>query len=738
MSPDVATETSEREIVLDIEGMTCASCVHKVETALCSVEGVDGATVNLATRTATVRGASNRLDGLIDAVRRIGYGARPHELARDPNGEARYYLRRLVVALVLTAPVLWLTFVTPDDGWSPWLTWLFTTPVLVFSGWPFFRSGLRAARHGTTTMDSLIALGSGAAYAYSVVALLTGRDELYFDTAAVIVTLILVGKVLEARARASAGDASRTLLERGAKEATLLVDGEERRISVEDLRPAQVVVVRPGEKIPADGVVKEGSSWIDLSLLTGESVPVDVGPGDEVVGAAINGHGRLVVFVTTVGAGTKLAGMVRLLEQAQGSTAPVQRLADRISSVFVPVVMGVALATFVGWIAFADADPGVAMLHAVAVLLIACPCALGLATPAAIMVGTGRAAELGVLFKGGEVFEAARALDVVLLDKTGTVTDGVMSLAEIVPVDDLTTEQVLAFAAGAESGSEHPIAAAVVEGARTRGIDIPPASDHAVLPGAGASAVVGERVVRVGRPDGLPVALQRGAARLAAAGLTVFALWLDDAPSGLISVADLIKPDAGEAVARLKGSGVEVAMVTGDRRVTADAIAGMVGIDRVLAEVFPEGKLEEVRRLQAEGRHVAFVGDGLNDAPALAAADVGIAMGTGTDVALAAADVDVLGGDLSLVADSLRLARRTYRVIAQNLFWAFAYNVVMIPLAVVGVLNPMWAAAAMALSSVTVVLNALRLRRFRGSRPHASGRGGPGERRDNDSVPASV
>ena len=546
--------------MLDIEGMTCASCVQKVERALGDVDGVQAAAVNLATRTATVRGAVDGFEPLIGAVARVGYGARPHDDDRDPSQEERAYRRRLLVAAPLTAVILVLTFGFAEWGPSVWLAWALATPVQFYAGWPFLRSAWRTGRHGSATMDTLIALGSMAAYLYSVWAVLASRAAgepaaAYFDTGAVIITLILVGKTLEARARIAAADASRVAP--GARCETGS-DRPGRRNGAFDrdrgCSSGMRAVVLAGEKIPADGVVKEGESWVDLSLLTGESVPVDVGPGSEVVGASINGHGRLVVFITKVGAHTKLSEIVRLLQAAQGSKAPVQRLADRISAVFVPIVLGLAAATFLGWMLVAGAAPGDALLHATAVLLIACPCALGLATPAAIMAGTGRAAELGVLCKGGEVFEAARAVDTVLLDKTGTVTEGSMRLEGVVAVNGATEDDVLLWAAAAESGSEHPIARAIVQGARDNGLEVPPVTEARVEPGAGARALLDGEIVRVGRPDGLPTAMATIAEASAKQGLTPIAVWRDGIPFGLLTVSDTVKPEAAEAVAALAGA----------------------------------------------------------------------------------------------------------------------------------------------------------------------------------------
>ncbi len=706
----VANPKAERVVTLDIEGMTCASCVGRIERVLQRRPAVAEARVNLATRTALIRTSGDEsVADLVRTVQKAGYGAKEHVDGSAPDDSARYFLRRLVVAAALTIPILWLTFVARAGDVGMVVTWALATPVLLYAGWPFLRSAAAAARHGTSTMDTLVAIGASTAYGYSVWATVAGEHEHYFDTAAVIITLILVGKVLEARARAGATDAARTLLERGAKTATLLDGGVERQVAADSLHPGDSVVVRPGEKIPVDGVVVSGTSTVDLSLLTGESAPVDVSIGSEVIGAAVNGSGRLIVKARRVGADTKLAEIVRLLQDAQGSKAPVQRLADRISAVFVPVVLVLGVLTVIGWL-LAGAGVGTAILHGATVVLIACPCALGLATPAAIMAGSGRAAELGILFKGAEVFEASRGIDVVLLDKTGTVTEGRMSLADAIASDG-DTDELLRIAAAVEAGSEHPIAAAIVSGARARGLTIPTAEHFAVQPGAGATAAVDGRGVAVGRPDHLPGALQSAVDRWASAGFTVVAV-TRDVVIGVIAIADRIKPNAAEVIARLRASGLDVAMVTGDRRSTASAIAAEVGIDRVLAEAFPEDKVGEVVRLKEQGHRVMFVGDGINDAPALARADVGVALGSGTDVAIAAADITLPGNDLQGAADARDIARRTYAVIRQNLVWAFAYNVIMIPLAVIGAINPMLAAGAMATSSVTVVTNALRLRRF--------------------------
>jgi heavy metal translocating P-type ATPase len=707
---------AEREVVLDVDGMTCASCVHRLERVLNGQPSVAQARVSLVTRTARVRCASADPTPLIRAIERAGYGARIHQALRSPGDEAKDFRVRLAVSAFLSFDVLMLSLVVAPGTKASFLAaWLLATPVQFYGGWPFLRAAARAARHGTYTMDTLVACGSLAAYGYSVIAALGGGHHVFFDTSAMIVTLILLGKVLEATARARAGSAARVLLERQPRQAVLAGEGVERPIPVEDLKVGDVVVVLPGEQIPADGSVRAGTSSVDLSMLTGESVPVDVGPGDQVVGASLNGQGRLVVEVTGVGSDTRLSQIVRLLEFTQASKAPIQRLADRVAALFVPRILALSgVVFFLHW-QFGSGGAGEALMHAAAVLLVACPCSLGLATPAAIMAGSGRAAELGILFKGGEVFEAARRIDTVLIDKTGTLTHGSMRLTEIV-AEGAGRDAVLALAAAAEGGSEHPIARCVVRAATDRGLAVPEATDHRAEPGAGITATVGSRRIRVGRPEGLPARLSARAEEMAARGLTVFAVWRDEQAVGLLGAFDSVKEEAADVVRRLRGWGWDVAVISGDRQEAAQAVARDVGIDRVVGEVFPEGKVEQVRLLQAAGKRVAFVGDGVNDAPALARADLGIALGTGTDVAMEAGDVLIMGGDLRLVADALGLARRTFWVIAQNLAWAFAYNLLMIPLTVVGKVSPLVAAAAMAGSSLTVVGNAVRLRWYAAGR----------------------
>jgi heavy metal translocating P-type ATPase len=713
----------EREVILDIEGMTCSSCVDRLERVLARQPEVSGARVSLATRTATVRGASPDPSSLIRAVEKAGYGARVHESEVPAVDEGRDYRRRLAISAFCAFDVLAFSLVVaPQSRFSLLAAWLFATPVQFYGGWPFLKAAWRGARHGAYTMDTLIACGSLAAYGYSVAAALSRGHHAYFETSALIVTLILLGRVLEATARAKAGEAARALLERQPREATLLERGRERKVPARDLLVGDRVVVRPGELIPADGKIRAGRSSVDLSMLTGESAPVDVGPGDEVIGASLNGFGRLVIRLTRVGADTRLAEIVRLLHATQASKAPIQRVADRVAAAFVPRILALALvAFFVVWF-LAGGGLGAGLLRAAAVLLVACPCSLGLATPVAIIAGSGRAAELGILFKGGEVLEAARRIDTVLIDKTGTLTEGSMRLTDVVGIG-MAEDQVLGLAAAVERGSEHPIARCVVQAALDRGVDVPNGVEHRAEPGEGIAAVVAGSRVRVGRPEGLSPNLAARAEELGAKGLSVFAVWRDGAPVGLLGASDALKAGAIGAVAALRDEGLLVEVVSGDRRAAVAAVAREAGIDRAVAEVFPEGKVEEIKRLQSAGRRVAFVGDGVNDAPALAQADVGIALGTGTDVAKEAGHVLIMGGDLELVVRSLAIARSTFRVISQNLAWAFAYNLLMIPLAVVGKVSPLLAAGVMAGSSVTVVANALRLRGF-GERGHEVQPGG--------------
>ena len=725
-TPAGATTTpaadGRQRVDLAITGMTCASCAARIEKRLNKLDGV-AATVNFASEHAAVAFDPDqvRVADLIDAVEAAGYGAALPEAVTDED-PARPYRVRLLVAVVLTVPLVvfaWVDAARPP-GWQ-WASLVLATPVVAYAGWPFHRAAATNARHGVATMDTLISVGTLAAWTWSTVVVLGGlTTSIYFDTAGAITALILLGRYLEARAKRRSGAAIRALLELGAKEAHLLRDGQEVLVPVEALTVGDRFVVRPGEKVATDGVVTSGTSAIDQSMLTGESVPVEVGPGDAVAGATVNTSGRLVVEATRVGSATALAQIARLVAEAQAGKAPVQRLADRISAVFVPIVMGVSALTLVGWLVVGGAATTAAFTAAVAVIVIACPCALGLATPTAIMVGTGRGAQLGIVIKGPEVLEQTRQVTTVVLDKTGTLTEGAMAVSAVVPADGVDEAELLRLAAGAEDASEHPIARAIAAAGRERLGELPAVESFTARAGLGVEAVVDGHGVVIGRPGlladrrvSLPARLTAEADRLEAAGSTVVGVAWDGEARGLVAVADRVKPTSRQAVADLRALGLTPVLLTGDNERTARAVAAEVGIDRVLADVLPEEKAAEVARLQAAGEVVAMVGDGVNDAPALARADLGLAIGTGADVAIEASDITLVAGDLRTAADAIRLSRRTLRTIEGNLFWAFGYNVAAIPLAVAGVVNPIVAAAAMACSSVFVVTNSLRLRRFR-------------------------
>ena len=724
------TTTAARPAALELEvrGMTCGSCAARVQKALSRTQGVEVVNVNFATRRATVEGPAVDVSALHAAAQKAGYeliepapGAAEGGAAdaddRAERAAARRWLLRCALAWPLGLAVMWLAFWgPPGDGWRT-LQLVLTIPVQFVAGWPFLRAAAARARHRTASMDTLVSLGTLTAFFYSTVELVVG-GELYFETAALLIAFLATGRYFEARVKRQASRALRALLELGAKEATLLVDGEEVRVPVENVSPGDLVIVRPGEKIPVDGLVQAGDSAVDESMLTGESVPVDKAVGDTVAGATVNTNGVLTVRATAVGADTALAQIVRLVEEAQGSKAAVQALADRISAVFVPVVAGIALLTFAVWALVGDPTTG--LLSAVAVMIIACPCALGLATPTAIMVGTGRGAAMGVLIKGGEVLERSNKIDTIVFDKTGTLTSGKVVLAGIHAEAGQDRDELLSQAAAVEAGSEHPLGRAVVDAARGRDLVVPAVTGFRAVAGHGVTGTVGGSEVMVGRrrlahEHGLavPAGCEAAAVQAERAGRTaVFAGW-DGRIRGVLMLADTVRPEAARAVAELERQRITVTMLTGDNQRTADAIAAELGIGRVLAEVLPEDKVAEIRRLQAEGLTVAMVGDGVNDAPALVQADLGIAIGTGTDVAIEASDITLLRDDLLAVPKALRLSRRTLRTIKQNLGWAFAYNLAALPLAAVGLLNPVVAGAAMGFSSVSVVANSVRLRRFR-------------------------
>jgi Cu+-exporting ATPase len=725
-SPSGASPARWQRVELAITGMTCASCATRVERRLNRLDGV-AATVNFATEQAAVAFDPQQvaLEDLIQAVEAVGYGARLPE-ARSEEDPARPYRHRLVVAVVLSVPVVLFAWfpATRPPGWA-WLSLLLATPVVFFAGWPFHRATLANARHGVATMDTLVSLGTLAAWTWSTVVLGTGISAMVdFDAAVAITTLVLLGRFLEARAKRRAGEAVQALLALGAKEARVLRDDIEVLVPIEAVAVGDRFVVRPGERLATDGVVVLGASAVDQSMLTGEPVPREVGPGDPVTGGTLNTSGRLVVEATRVGAETTLAQITRLVAEAQAGKAPVQRLADRVSAVFVPAVLAVALLSLVGWLVLGGAAPAAAFTTAVAVVVVACPCALGLATPTALLVGTGRGAQLGILVKGPEVLERTRQVTTVVLDKTGTLTEGAMTVSAVVPAPGSAEDDLVRLAAAAEAASEHPVARAVAAYGQARFGALPSPESFSNRPGLGVEAVVEGRAVVVGRPSlladwgiPLPDGLMAQAHRLEAGGATVVAVAIDGTTRGLLAVRDEVRPTSRRAVDLLRALGLTPVLLTGDNETTAEAVAAELGIERVVAGVLPAEKAAEVARLQKAGEVVAMVGDGVNDAPALAQADLGIAMGSGTDVAIETADVTLVRSDLRAVADAIRLSRRTLATIKGNLVWAFGYNLVAIPLAVAGVVNPVVAAAAMASSSVLVVTNSLRLRRFRPSRP---------------------
>lgn len=734
----MSTTEELRPIELSLEGMTCASCAARIEKKLNKVDGVT-ATVNYATETAHVMAVDSvTVQALVDAVKAAGYGAQPVS-ENNPRQEKRSLFWRVIVSALFSIPVIAVSMIPafhePVSTWylqvierfnilAPahhvwaWPAAILSIPVVLYGAWPIHLSALRALRHGSSTMDTLVSMGVITAFGWSIYSLATNVGHVYLEVAVAVTTAILLGRYFEARAKHRAGSALQALLRMGAKEATVLRNNGEEQIAISDLKVGDLFVVRPGEKIATDGEILEGNSAVDMSMLTGESIPVEVGPGSHVVGATINANGRLIVRATSVGAGTELARIARMVTQAQAGKAPIQRLADRISAIFVPVVILIAVGTFAFWTWY-GIDMTASVGRAITVLIIACPCALGLATPTALLVASGRGSQLGVLIRGPEVLEDVRRIDTVVLDKTGTITSGEMTIHAVV-TSDAPLDQALTFAGSVEAASEHPIARAIVAYAKANGAMLQPVTNFEATPGAGVSGYVEGTAIVMGSPAAvkkavleLPAEIQSAATNAQANGRSlVIAAWGGRARIAF-EVGDTLKLDSAKSIAALKKLGLEPWLLTGDSKEAGHHVAASVGIDQVMAQVKPEEKLAAVRSLQEQGRVVAMVGDGVNDAAALAQADLGLAMGTGTDAAIGAADITLVRADVSAVVDAVRLSRKTLRVIKQNLLWAFGYNVIGIPIAAVGLLNPMYAGVAMAASSLLVVTNSLRLRRFK-------------------------
>ncbi|WP_186670681.1 heavy metal translocating P-type ATPase [Sporosarcina sp. BP05] len=732
----------QEKVAFDISGMTCAACATRIEKRIGKMDGVSNASVNFALETIAVEYDSKQVETteMITAVKKMGYELIPKQDSKDKmdhkEQEIKKQEKKFILSLILTIPLLWtmvahfefLSFIyMPHILMNPWLQLAFATPVQFIIGAQFYKGAYNSLRNKSANMDVLVALGTSAAYFYSLYLSIewmntgkVGSPELYFEASAVIITLIVLGKLFEVRAKGKTSQAIQKLLGLQAKTARVLRDGVEIELPIEEVIAGDRILVKPGEKIPVDGVIIEGRSAIDESMITGESIPVDKVAGDNVIGATINKNGSLQIKATKVGKDTALAQIVKVVEEAQGSKAEIQRLADRISGIFVPVVVVIAVATFLIW--FFIVTPGdfrSALIPTISILVIACPCALGLATPTSIMAGTGRAAELGLLFKGGEHLENTRSIDTVVLDKTGTVTKGQPALTDITVTAGFTEDEVLQLVATAENQSEHPLAQAIVLGVKEKGLSLLDVTDFEALPGYGIRAIVSGKEVLVGTRklmnDYKVTILGSNATmeRLESEGKTAMLIAVDHKLAGVVAVADTVKDTSKDAIARLKALGLEVIMLTGDNQRTAEAIARQVELYYVIAEVLPEQKSAEIKKLQDQGRKVAMVGDGINDAPALAMANIGMAVGTGTDIAIEAADIALMRGDLNSVADAIIMSHKTMRNIKQNLFFAFFYNTIGIPIAAIGLLAPWVAGAAMAFSSVSVVLNALRLQKVK-------------------------